>query len=102
LSDHRTNDAKEYKRDEFDGGAEPTKEIPQGTSWNYELRPAIFKRNGANHADAPSVSRDGDDPITADAYTYGSGSEQVGIKYVAVHYGLDYVRNLQSNANLYG
>ena len=54
---------------------------------------------------APSVpvQPPGDDPsIMNDAYDYGPANIQLGIKYAEIVYGLDYVRNYQSNARVYG
>ena len=86
--------------------AKPENEIPQGTFWNYELRSQIFKRNGYSFVGAPNVpvQTPGDDPsIMNDAYVYGTpDSIRLGIKYAEIAYGLDYVRNYQSNARVYG
>ena len=85
--------------------AKPEDQIPQGTFWNYELRSQIFKRNGKSFVGAPSVpvQPPGDDPsIMNDSYKYGPSNIQLGIKYAEIVYGLDYVRNYQSNARVYG
>ena len=83
----------------------PEDEIPQGTFWNYELRPTIFKRNETSFPAAPNIRTNpaGEDPsIMGDQFTYGNGSLRLDIKYAEIAYGLDYIRNYQSNARLYG
>ena len=100
LSAHQSQDA-----GKINSTAKPQDEIPQGSFWNYELRPQIFKRNGSNFVGAPSVpvNPPGDDPsIMNDSYTYGPANISLGIKYAEIVYGLDYVRNYQSNARVYG
>ena len=100
LSAHQSADA-----GAINSAAKPENEIPQGSFWNYELRSQIFKRNNSNFVGAPSVpvNPPGDDPsIMNEAYTYGPANIQLGIKYAEIVYGLDYVRNYQSNARVYG
>ena len=83
----------------------PEDEIPQGTFWNYELRSTIFKRNETRFPAAPNIRTNpaGEDPsIMGDQFTYGSGALALNIKYAEIAYGLDYIRNYQSNARLYG
>ena len=84
---------------------EPEDEIPQGTFWNYELRSTIFKRNGTSFPREPNIRTNpaGEDPsIMGDQFTYGNGALAINIKYAEIAYGLDYIRNYQSNARLYG
>ena len=88
-----------------ENGVHPEDEIPQGTFWNYELRPTIFKRNGTSFPAEPDAKTNpaGDDPsIMNEQFKYGSGALALNIKYAEIAYGLDYIRNYQSNARLYG
>ena len=85
--------------------ARPYEEIPQGTIWNYELRGYIFKRNGTSFPARPVLgsAEPGDDPnIMQETYTYGVSATQLGIKYAQITFGLDWIRNYQSNSGLYG
>ena len=90
---------------------DPLSHVGQGTTWDYENTNTMFKKNGTYYVDDPITSRPispyPETRILADNYTYGGGTGSndnydIGIKYVVVNYGIDYIRNYQSNRALYG
>ena len=84
-------------------GEDPEDHIPQGTIWDYESNNTILRRNGTQFVGDPATGRPvGESRIINNQYTYGPNDYQVGVKYAIVNYGLDYIRNYQSNRVLYG
>jgi hypothetical protein len=87
---------------------DPQNHIPQGTSWDYENSNAMFRKNGTTYVADSGIPRPiGQSRIIEDTYTYGGGTGSndnydIGIKYARVNYGIDYIRNYQSNRSLYG
>ena len=64
---------------------------------------ALFRRNGTYFLSDPIAKRPvGESRIINNQYTYGTNSYEVNLKYAVVNYGLDYIRNYQSNRVLYG
>ena len=100
LSAAYSTDAKSPKLD----GEDPQNYIPQGTTWDYENTNCMFRKNGTTYvADVPIPRPIGQSRIIENVYNYGKNDNyDIGIKYAAINYGIDYIRNYQSNRVLFG
>ena len=85
-------------------GADPQDYIPQGTTWDYENTNSMFRKNGTTYVGDTAISRPtGQSRIIEDTYNYGKNDNyDVGVKYASINYGIDYIRNYQSNRILFG
>ena len=85
----------------------PNDGIPSASSFEYETRPYLMRRNGTN-TETPSnftfaqAGYPASPEITASTYTYGTGAVRLNCKYAVLKAGIDYTANIRSNRLLFG
>ena len=85
----------------------PNDGIPSASSFEYETRPYLMRRNGTN-TETPSgftfaqAGYPASPEITASTYTYGTGAVRLNCKYAVIKAGIDYTANIRSNRLLFG
>mgnify|MGYP003115512273 FL=1 len=86
---------------------DPNDGIPSASSFDYETRPYLMRRNGTD-TETPSgftfasAGYPASPEIAANTYTYGTGAVRLNCKYAVIKAGIDYSANIRSNRLLFG